>query len=116
MVDRQVAVVQARTLPDLLDRVFYAQPRFSLLVLGIFAVTGTLLVGVGVFSVMAYTVSVQRKEIAVRVALGASRAHSGSPTTRRRHDDFPSRRRRATGVTCKNWLFFGEQRFMTRPV
>ena len=76
MVDRQVAVVQARTLPDLLDRVFYAQPRFSLLVLGIFAVTGTLLVGVGVFSVMAYTVSVQRKEIAVRVALGASRAQS----------------------------------------
>ncbi len=75
-VDRQVAVLQLRALPELLDRSFYAQPRFSLLVLGIFAATGTLLVGIGVFSVMAYTVSVRRKEIAVRVALGASRAQS----------------------------------------
>jgi putative ABC transport system permease protein len=75
-VDRQVAVLQLRALPELLDRAFYAQPRFSLLVLGIFAATGTLLVGIGVFSVMAYTVSVRRKEIAVRVALGASRAQS----------------------------------------
>jgi putative ABC transport system permease protein len=75
LVDRQVAVLQIRTLPEMLDRSFYAQPRFSLLVLGIFATTGTLLVGVGVFSVMAYTVSRQKKEIAVRMALGARRSH-----------------------------------------
>lgn len=75
LVDRQVAVLQIRTLREILDRSFYAQPRFSLLVLGIFASTGMLLVGVGVFSVMAYTVSRQKKEIAVRMALGASRSH-----------------------------------------
>ena len=81
-VDRQVAVPMVRTLREILDRSFYAQPRFSLLVLGIFAATGTLLVAIGVFSVMAYTVSRQKKEIAVRMALGASRAHVYGVTLR----------------------------------
>jgi putative ABC transport system permease protein len=74
-VDRQVAVVQPGTLAEALDRSFYAEPRFSLMVLGIFATTATVLVAVGVFSVMAYTVSRQKKDIAVRMALGASRGH-----------------------------------------
>ena len=73
-VDRQVAVVQTRALTEILDRSFYAQPRFSLLVLGVFAVTGIVLVAVGVFSLTAYAVSRQKKEIAVRIALGAARS------------------------------------------
>ena len=73
-VDRQVATVQALALTEILDRSFYAQPRFSLLVLGIFAVTGIVLVAVGVFSLTSYTVSRQKKEIAVRIALGAGRS------------------------------------------
>jgi putative ABC transport system permease protein len=57
-----------------LDRSYYAQPRFSLQVLGVFSVTGMLLVGLGVYSVMSYTVSRQSHDIAVRLALGARRS------------------------------------------
>lgn len=56
-----------------LDRAYYAQPRFSLQVLGMFSATGMLLVGLGVYSVMSYTVSRQSQEIALRLALGAGR-------------------------------------------
>ena len=73
MVDRGVALRQPDTLEGLLRLFVYAQPRFSLIVLGVFAVTGTLLVAIGVFSVMAYTVTCQTREIAVRIALGAPR-------------------------------------------
>jgi len=49
-----------------------AGPRFNLLLLGAFATIGVVLAVTGVYAMLAFTVSERRREIAVRLALGAS--------------------------------------------
>jgi len=53
---------------------YYREPRFELFTLAAFSGTALLLSAIGIFSVMAYTVSLRTQETGIRIALGASRS------------------------------------------
>ncbi len=70
-VDRGVALTLTGTLKGYLQSFSYSGPEFTLLVLAVFAGIGLVLVGIGAYSVVSYSVSRQAHEIGVRMALGA---------------------------------------------
>jgi putative ABC transport system permease protein len=68
--DPGVAIGTSGTLEASL-REFWRGPQFELVTLSAFSIIGLVLVVIAIFSVMAYTVSLQTREIGVRMALGA---------------------------------------------
>jgi putative ABC transport system permease protein len=72
-VDPDVAISESDALEGYLMRFAYAAPRLGLAIFTAFAGMGLALVVLGVYSLIAYTVSCQIREIGIRIAVGAAR-------------------------------------------
>ena len=91
-VDPEQPMSDVRKMDDVLARET-ASRRGQLQVLGAFAVVAVLLAGVGIYGLLAYTVSQRSQEIGVRLALGADPSRVGTHDPRRRDAAGPRRYR-----------------------
>jgi putative ABC transport system permease protein len=72
-IDPDQPVMNVRTVEELMQT-SRADPRFTMLVLGMLSGTALVLVMVGIYGVLAYSVAQRRQELGIRLALGAERS------------------------------------------
>jgi ABC-type antimicrobial peptide transport system permease subunit len=73
-IDPELPVFHAETLDDVLATSLSVR-RFSMEMVALFAATALLLAGLGIYGTISYVVNEQRREIAIRLALGAQRGN-----------------------------------------
>jgi hypothetical protein len=73
-IDPELPVFGAETLDDVLSTSLSVR-RFSMEMVALFAATALLLAGLGIYGTISYVVNEQRREIAIRLALGAQRGN-----------------------------------------
>jgi predicted permease len=73
-IDPELPVFHAETLDDVLSTSLSVR-RFSMEMVAFFAATALLLAGLGIYGTISYVVNEQRRETAIRLALGAQRGN-----------------------------------------